>query len=39
MEAAAQHKGLAWPTFQGDEMRDLVEYIKLSATPQKQASN
>lgn len=28
MEKIAQEKGLPWPRFEGDEMRDLVQYIK-----------
>ena len=31
MEKLTQAKGLPWPKFEGDEMRDLVEYIKLAA--------
>jgi cytochrome c2 len=31
MEKLTQAKGLPWPKFESDEMRDLVEYLKLSA--------
>ena len=35
MAKLAEQKGLAWPVFQGNEMRDLVEYLKVSANPSK----
>jgi hypothetical protein len=31
MEKLVQEKGLSWPKFEGDEMRDLVEYIRSFA--------
>lgn len=31
MQKLAQEKGLTWPTFERNEMRDLVAYIKSSA--------
>jgi hypothetical protein len=31
MEKLVQEKGLQWPKFEGDEMRDLVEYIRSFA--------
>jgi len=31
MEKLVQEKGLPWPKFEGDEMRDLVEYIRSFA--------
>lgn len=30
MEQLVQQKGLAWPSFDGDEMRDLVEFLRSS---------
>ncbi|HLG18025.1 MAG TPA: c-type cytochrome [Blastocatellia bacterium] len=33
MEQLVQEKGLPWPKFEGDEMRDLVEYLKTFARP------
>ncbi len=29
MERVAQERGLSWPKLEGDEMRDMVEYIKF----------
>jgi mono/diheme cytochrome c family protein len=37
MAKLAEEKGLPWPAFQGDEMRDLVEYVKSSAGSAKKA--
>jgi cytochrome c2 len=31
MERLVQEKGLPWPKFEGDEMRDLVEYVRSFA--------
>jgi mono/diheme cytochrome c family protein len=44
MEKVTQERGLPWPTFEGDEMRDLVGYIKSfakasTARAAKQAGN
>jgi hypothetical protein len=39
MEKLIQEEGLNWPIFQGDEMRDLIEYVKLSASPKKRAKD
>jgi mono/diheme cytochrome c family protein len=30
MEKLAKEKSLAWPAFEGNEMRDLIEYVKSS---------
>jgi mono/diheme cytochrome c family protein len=38
METMAVRKGMAWPEFHDDEMRDLVEYLKTSAISPKQGS-
>jgi mono/diheme cytochrome c family protein len=37
METLARQRGLAWPTFQADEMRDLVEYVRSMAKPPARA--
>ena len=39
MEKLIQEEGLNWPVFQGDEMRDLIEYLKSSARPEKRVRN
>jgi mono/diheme cytochrome c family protein len=39
MEKLIQEEGLDWPIFQGDEMRDLIEYVKSSVRPKKRAKN
>ena len=33
MEAQFRERGLPWPRFQGDDVRDLVEYLRSRKTP------
>jgi hypothetical protein len=37
MQRLAKERGLAWPIFQDNEMRDLIEYLKMAAASTKQA--
>jgi hypothetical protein len=30
MEEQIQRRGIAWPTFQGNELRELIEYVRAS---------
>jgi hypothetical protein len=37
MERLAKEKGLAWPVFHDNEMRDLIEYLRMPAASTEQA--
>lgn len=39
MEKLIVEKGLNWPIFQGDEMRDLIEYVRSSGRRKKKATS